>query len=378
MPIAKYRRPLPAVAFSLASVLALALSGLFSPRPAPRYTVTDLGVLPGYAESDASALNDRGEVTVTVSRSGGRQACVYRQGRLVGLGVVPGGSNAEGINAAGDVVGLTGPPGARRAFLHTGGRTHGLGALPGFPDCEGVSLNDAGEIAGASATSPGPLGLPHEHAFVCVAGKMTDIGTLPGFSEGCAVRINAAGLVTGEGYPAPGGSDRARPFLYNSRTKALTLLPVPPLTRAAYASRTTTSGQTIGTVWAGNGRYHAVLWAGGRMQDLGASPGFSDSMGTGLNDRGEAVGCGFEDGTAEVVRAFLRDHTAGALRRYFSRPTDRAFVCVGGRMQDLSALVPASAGWTLERAYAINGRGQIAGGGLHNGQKRAFLLTPTR
>ncbi len=178
MPIAKYRRPLQMAALGLASVLALGLSGVLSPRPAPRYTVTDLGVLPGYSISSASALNSQGEAAVTASGPGPvrRQACLYRGGRLTGLGVVPGGSDAQGINAAGDVAGVTGLPGSRRAFLYHGGKMRGLGTLPGFADCEGVGVNDQGEVVGTAATSPGPVGLPHERAFVYAAGRMTGIG----------------------------------------------------------------------------------------------------------------------------------------------------------------------------------------------------------
>jgi probable HAF family extracellular repeat protein len=54
----------------------------------------------------------------------------------------------------------------------------------------------------------------------------------------------------------------------------------------------------------------------------------------------------------------------------------RAFVHRDGRLHDLTALLPANAGWTLERANDINARGQIVGYGLHNGVRRAFLLTP--
>jgi len=47
-------------------------------------------------------------------------------------------------------------------------------------------------------------------------------------------------------------------------------------------------------------------------------------------------------------------------------------------MRDLSELIPAGRGWTLEEATAINDQGQIVGAGLHHGRKRAFLLTPIR
>ncbi|NIR03362.1 MAG: PEP-CTERM sorting domain-containing protein, partial [Gemmatimonadales bacterium] len=48
-----------------------------------------------------------------------------------------------------------------------------------------------------------------------------------------------------------------------------------------------------------------------------------------------------------------------------------------GGMSDLNDLLDGSAtGWTLASAEGINNLGQIAGVGFHDGQVRAFLLTP--
>lgn len=45
-------------------------------------------------------------------------------------------------------------------------------------------------------------------------------------------------------------------------------------------------------------------------------------------------------------------------------------------MQDLNNLIPASSGWVLVEANAINNTGQITGYGLKGGHNHAFLLTP--
>jgi hypothetical protein len=45
-------------------------------------------------------------------------------------------------------------------------------------------------------------------------------------------------------------------------------------------------------------------------------------------------------------------------------------------MTDLNDSIPAASGWLLNDAQAQNARGQIVGDGIHNGQPRAFLLTP--
>lgn len=56
---------------------------------------------------------------------------------------------------------------------------------------------------------------------------------------------------------------------------------------------------------------------------------------------------------------------------------DRAFLFDSTGMRDLNSLIPDTAGWTLVEARGINDAGQIVGYGRHNGQPRAFLLTPS-
>ena len=49
----------------------------------------------------------------------------------------------------------------------------------------------------------------------------------------------------------------------------------------------------------------------------------------------------------------------------------------GGVLNLQSVLDPvAGAGWTISTASAINNSGQVVGLGVHNGQNRAYLLTP--
>ena len=44
-------------------------------------------------------------------------------------------------------------------------------------------------------------------------------------------------------------------------------------------------------------------------------------------------------------------------------------------MQDLNLLIDQNSGWTLMWAFAINGKEQITGSGLINGETHAYLLT---
>ena len=46
-------------------------------------------------------------------------------------------------------------------------------------------------------------------------------------------------------------------------------------------------------------------------------------------------------------------------------------------MVDLNTRIPSDSGWVLQSAADINGSGHIVGAGTHNGQTRAFLLTPS-
>jgi probable HAF family extracellular repeat protein len=54
-----------------------------------------------------------------------------------------------------------------------------------------------------------------------------------------------------------------------------------------------------------------------------------------------------------------------------------AFIDKNGKMTDLNALVPATSGFRITIAYAINDKGQIAAEGFtKNHENHALLLTP--
>jgi probable HAF family extracellular repeat protein len=385
MPAPTFRRRLSTAALGLGFLLTLYGSGLLSPRPAPRYAVTDLGVLPGYAASDAAAVNSRGDVvgSATPKRSGGSwastggRAYLSTGGTLTDLGTLPGtgGSIAEGINAQDEVTGSADFPASCHAFLYSKGRMRDLGTLPGFHDSTGVGINDRGEVAVNARSSPMQPGPSQGHVFLYSHERMTNIGLPPGCSEGHALGINNAGQIVGDCHARRIG--RTRPFLYDSRTRTMTLLPVPAPYRRGWVNHINDSGQIIGDVFLSNGNCHAVLWHGNQMTDLGTPPGYSVSIGSGLNNQAEAVGYCFDEGS---VKAFLRDHVgrSNALGHYLDRDMEHAFVYRGGKIQDLNDLIPQDSDWTLESARGINDRGQIVGQGQHHGRERAFLLTPIR
>ena len=96
-----------------------------------------------------------------------------------------------------------------------------------------------------------------------------------------------------------------------------------------------------------DGHVHGVVWEQGTRTNLGALPGFTDSVAWGINERGQVVGA-------------ARDST-GVLG-------DRAYLSEQGRLVDLNDWLPEGSPWVLNNAYQINNRGYIAGGVTFNGQ----------
>lgn len=377
MPVSKRRR---LAVILLGLILAVGYYCWLLRPSRPAYAVTDIGVLPGGSTSRATAINSRGDVvgSSTPPGSNNAQAFLYQGGKLINLGFLPGGISSAplAINSQDEITGKADVHNFTHIFLYSSGKIRDLGTLPGFHDSVGAGINDRGEIAVNAMSSPMQSGPPQGQVFLYRHGKMTGIGLPPACSENHALSINNAGQIIGDCHWTARRVGPIGPFLYDSRTKATTVLPVPAPYRRGWASHINDNGQVIGDVSMPDGNSHAVLWRGNHIQDLGTPPGYPISIGSGLNNRGEAVGHCFIG--ADSVKGFLLMHTGGQnpLRRYLDRDTERAFVYQNGKMQDLNTLIPRDADWILENARDINDRGQIVGYGLHHGQERAFLLTP--
>jgi probable HAF family extracellular repeat protein len=91
------------------------------------------------------------------------------------------------------------------------------------------------------------------------------------------------------------------------------------------------------------------------MRDLGTLPGDVNSVGLGINDRGEVVG---ESGDASG--------------------NSRGFLYQNGVMYDLNTLIPANSPLFVLSANSINSGGEIAGVGMtSDGDVHGFLATPS-
>ena len=98
--------------------------------------------------------------------------------------------------------------------------------------------------------------------------------------------------------------------------------------------------------------YHAFLYDGSSMQDLGTLGG-NFSAGVAISSLAQVVGDSYT--------------SSGALH---------AFLFDGSSIIDLNDLIPADSGWVLMYASGINDSGQIIGIGTFFGEDRGFLLTP--
>lgn len=124
----------------------------------------------------------------------------------------------------------------------------------------------------------------------------------------------------------------------------------------SYAQDINNVGQVIGWSVTTDFHTHAFLYSDGVMQDLGSLEGYW-SRANGINDSGDVVGYAY------------KTYTTG-------ETISHAFLYNEGTMTDLNDLIDNASGWNLVEATDINNSGQIVGYGEHNGNTRAFLLTP--
>ena len=227
------------------------------------------------------------------------------------------------VNSAGTIVGSLllplhkGRPGiSSQAFVWRGGHLTELPSMPGYPSGAASAINDRGDIAcnAERFEHEGEQVRLLSRAYLWSGGRRTDLGVLPGCNSAMVNGINNLGEIIGQAA---------------SETYAVAV-----------------------------GLQRPFVWQNHHLTELKLPEGRKSSSPFGLNDHGEIVGvAGNEDGTG------LNEEAVAVLWR-------------GGQVYDLNSLIPSDAGWTLDAAHAVNNQGQIAGEGLHDGQKRAFLLTP--
>lgn len=194
--------------------------------------------------------------------------------------------------------------------------TRTLPTFPGDPDGVAASINDNGQVVGATGTCgtfnvDSGLFLVEKHAMLWEAGAAINLGNLGGtglFGGHHACAINNRGQVVGH-------SDLA-----------------------------------------GDTTFHTFLWTWETgMQDIGTLPGDFASTAIGINDSGAIVGVSLD-----------------------SNFNERAFVWTHGSMTDLNAVLTSNPQkMYLLQANSINANGEIVGLAVtSDGNLHGFLATP--
>ncbi len=335
----------------LAAVAMLHSAGAATAVPAaPRYQLTDLGVVAGYANSFAYGMSDSGrQVAGWVDNGSTTQAFVWSAAtgmQLLGNSTGATASRGFSVNDQGMVVGETSFGTQREATAWTGSTPSGLGTLSNAGSSVAFGVNDAGKIVGWSDSSDGT------RAFVWESGSgMSSLGVLPGGTQTRAYNINASGQAVGWGTTPTGDRGFAA-------SPAMSAIP----TLSATGGRTRAYGNSNQNGWVTGDAQDptlgdvAFVWSpvGGTVT-LGRLTSATGSFGADVNSDGMAVGWaeGLPDG-------------------------DQAYVWSAGTgMLALNDLLVSADGWSMQRARAINDGGVIVGNAVHaDGMVHAVMLTP--
>jgi len=213
--------------------------------------------------------------------------------------------------------------------------------------------------------------------------RLIDLGTLPGGGPSQALALSSSGVVVGSGNLSNGGFHAVQFGRVNKDLGALS----GGLSQALGIGST---GAAVGYSYVGTGSpvYHAVVFSGGSVTDLGVLPGGVFSQAVGLNALGQVVGNGDVPGGANRGWVYQMGHatplqTLGTLGGqnsaaaaisdagvvvgsanlagpYASGGPQHAVSWVNGVPTDLGTLAPSNPDAT-SAATAISSTGLIAG-----------------
>lgn len=308
------------------------------------YTIKEIGTLGG-SWSEATALNDLGQVAGTSEKTDGyKHAFIWQGGSSTDLGILGSDFNsvANDINNYGEVVGWSGRgtdhPG--RGFLHTDDGMQEIGAFVGTTsDAHGI--NNGTQIAGEENNHVGD-----NLSFLWEADTYNYISGVGQFSH--ALAINEMGQVAGVG----GDTDYYAPFIYDENT-GLTW-PEASSSYNCWIEDINDSGILAGWLVASGWEYgYPHIWdENGNMITLSTLGGtYGKAMA--INNSGQVVGGSDTEGGDQ-----------------------HAFLWEDELLVDLNDLLLDGANWELIEARDINSYGQIVGYGTYDGATRGFIMIP--
>jgi probable HAF family extracellular repeat protein len=205
-----------------------------------------------------------------------------------------------------------------------------LGGPQSFANLPAVPLTDNGTLLGTADTAvsdtdypnfnPFMVGFPDQyvaHAFASRGGQLRDLGALPGNNSSSVFEVNGAGVGVG-------------------------------------ASETSTYDPNTG--WPAD---HAVMYADGKVTDLGTLPGGFESQANDINDSG-------------LVSGFSSDGTPDQYSMFGWGTQARSFIWQHGVMTDIGTL-----GGPDAVSLTLNASGQITGQSYTNSTANAATGVPT-
>jgi probable HAF family extracellular repeat protein len=305
-----------------------------------RYTVRPIGD----AGSVPAAINNNGQVVGTFNSGEDVHGFLYSGLQFVDLGTLGGASSrATDINDSGVIVGAAdNGSGALRAFLYRDGGMQDIGTLGGT-NSSASAINNRGQIAGVSDTEDGSF------AFLYTPG-MQNLGTLPGGIASRAEGINNVGTVVGGSFTG----NIPPPIFHAFMLSAGSMIDLDtPMSPWSVGHAINDNGEVVGWTNAGLHIDHAFVYSEGEMRDLGTLTGSGSSIAYDINNAGQIVGWSEVPGKET-----------------------RAILCIDDVMVDLNKWINSSLEWTVEAAYSINDKQQIAAYGCNGSVCQALLLDP--
>lgn len=379
----------PRLAQRLLGAVALVLGSGAAAAPAPAGTARAPGV-----ETASPQLMARAEAQAAQAgvQSGKPAPCPHKHQHGLRYSVqrlaVPSGlhANLTAINNHGWVVGSSHTSAGARPMLWIGGVAYYLDSAVG-PGGAAYDINDAGQIVGTYANAEGRW-----RAFSWYRGKLTTLRNLASETDAYAQAqgINRHGIISGASAQPNAPITRAVHW-HKGVPRPLASLGG----NHSFAYRINELGYSVGVSNEPDLSVHAALWTPkGEIVDLGA-----DAEALDINDKGRIVGfagLGIYPKPAkwyQGVRTVLptlggvsgkvygineQDEAVG----YSQTATglERATIWFGAKPVQLDTLLDeASQGITINVAYAINDKGQIAAiERMPSGQALPLLLTPRR
>ncbi|MCB1051679.1 MAG: hypothetical protein H6510_04040 [Acidobacteria bacterium] len=252
----------------------------------------------------------------------------------------------RGINNYGEIVGTNQTLEGNRnivAVYYASPYANPQEILLQFPGSIARDINEDRQIVGTYFAENPPF---DGRAFLWDNGEFVDLGFE---QESDAVSINNKGGVVGHYKLAH--SDKYHGFYVTKKGPIKDLRPQE--IGSSYAKNINNNDWIVGTsTYNERGDFHATLWLGTGVYDLGVLPGYVESTAYGINDHNIIVG---------------ESHWNNILR---------AFCWVQGGMYDLNDRIDKDSGWTLQEAFEINERNAIVGYGIFQGETHHFIMVP--